>query len=65
MKRLRVVTPLLMMLLVCSPSVGALTDWGTGLVTQVFDADDGFLPGQEILSAWHKYDAGMHYFRID
>ncbi len=55
----------LLLLVATGSASGALTDWGSGQVRMVTDADEGFMPGREILQAWHKYDAGTHYFRID
>lgn len=54
-----------MLLVMCSAASAALTDWGSGTVTTVNDPDEGFMPGREILTAWHKFEAGQHYFRID
>jgi hypothetical protein len=42
-----------------------ITDWSSGAVLMATDADDGELPGREILKIWHKYDSGVHYFRMD
>lgn len=66
MKQLQAVAALLMLLVACSPAFAALTDWYSGNVTEVVDPDEGFLPGQEILNAWHKYDADLqtHFFRM-
>ena len=65
MKFIHAATVVAMMLLVSAAASAALTDWGTGQVTTFADPDEGFMPGREILQVWHKYDAGVHYFRID
>ncbi len=67
MNKLRVLTTLIVLLLMCSPSWAALTDWGVGAVEHVADPDEGFMAGREILNAWHKYDveSQMHFFKME
>lgn len=42
-----------------------LTDWNSGATMIADPVDAGIDSGQDIVAAYHKYDGGFHYFRMD
>jgi hypothetical protein len=57
---------LLLMLLGAAPATHAAYLYSWSVTPSQSDPTDGsLLPGRDILAAWHAFDSGFHYFRLD